>query len=230
MKRILLIAIAATQLHGAILPRLTPSTVHFQTGPEAKALMAAVTNYQLPWNHMGNCPPLGGSCQTNGTITISQTLSATIFSPQNWAFVGPDGTMETLQYVDIKFSAPISGFGLDLEDAYRFTWMVGLEAFDATGGSLGKIEQTGFEQVLHPPTIYFAALADQNAIWSIRIYTNYGTAPEGYIFNAGVASIAQQLPPARGVFRRRAPVGFAPEGSGMEASEVDEPSIGEPIQ
>lgn len=212
MKCILLIAILATQLPAARLPRFTQPAVHFQTGPEAKALMDAAANWQLPWNQFTHCAN-SISCQTNETLIISPSLSVAIYSPSNLAYSTPNGTMTAFKYVDLHFSAPISGFGLDLEDAYRFTWMVGLEAFDADGVSMGKIEQTGFEQSLHPPTIYFSALAEGNAIWAIRIYTNYGVSPEGDIFNAGVASIAQQMPPARGLLRRRGMVegSFVPE-------------------
>lgn len=195
MKRILLTVILAATLSGARLPHLPPATVHFQTGPEAKALMDVATTYQFPWNRFSVCT---ASCQTNETFTISPGLTMDVFSPLNIAYPGSDGGMTAFQYVDLHFSNPVSGFGLDLEDAYRFNWLVGLEAFGQSGDSLGKIEQSGFTQSAHPPFIYFSALSDSNVISAIRIYTNYfANAPESDIFNVGVASIAQAFPSLR---------------------------------
>jgi hypothetical protein len=148
--------------------------VVFESGALAVYDMGAVTNAVFDWGMLQGCHPVSNVafCATPQTITLPtgpDVMSVTVTTPQGFGQVSSNG-FTTNYEVDLKFSTPVAGVGMNVTAGYRFGWTTGFEAFDVNGVSLGKIEQSGYD-LLQPATTFDAALVSSgDLISSIRIY------------------------------------------------------------
>lgn len=151
--------------------------IDFYSGQQAQTQMDAVTTNTFYWSSLTSCVarPTGElGCnfpQTAAILGGPDDISVTVFSNSPSALAFPTTLLSFGTEVELTFSKPISGIGLTVKDNYRFNWRVGLEAFDEDGNPLGGAEQTGFTQYLAPPAVFFAAVANQPMISSVKLYT-----------------------------------------------------------
>lgn len=156
-------------------------SIEFLTGPIAQSRMDAVTNATVDWRNLQGCNERPGGaykiCTLGQIMPITDGITATITSNNKDGLfesrVTPDGYLQaTGTEVYIHFSSPVSAAGLELKDGYRFNWTVGLEAFDVNGNSLGKAEESGIAQGANsPPLVFSSAIASEDLISSLRLYT-----------------------------------------------------------